>query len=243
MSSTLITDYIGTGLASARPASPPIAATALGFYFATDTGALSIWDGGWVTLAAVNLIPTARLIANTTGSNAIPVSTTLTALIDAAIGAAQGDILYRSATVWSVLAPATAGQMLITGGGSGNPSWTTAVSLSVAQSWTAAQRGAQVTLTDATSVASDFAVGNNFNLTIAGNRTLANPTNIVAGQEGRIVVKQDATGTRTLAYGSVWKFPGAVAPVLSTAANATDMLNYYVIDATHIAVSAQLAIA
>ena len=39
------------------------------------------------------------------------------------IGAVQGDILYRSATGWAVLAPGTAGQLLNTGGPAANPSW------------------------------------------------------------------------------------------------------------------------
>ena len=39
-------------------------------------------------------------------------------------------------------------------------------------------------------------------------------------------VKQDATGSRTLAYGSSYKFPGGVAPVLSTGPNDIDILTF-----------------
>ncbi len=54
--STVIIDYLGEGLAAARPASLPIAATALGLYFATDTGALSIWNGSaWVSASSSGL--------------------------------------------------------------------------------------------------------------------------------------------------------------------------------------------
>jgi len=60
-------------------------------------------------------------------------------------------------------------------------------------------------------------------LVLGGNRTLANPTNLVDGARLVIPLKQDATGTRTLAYGSKWKFAGG-APALSTAANAQDLL-------------------
>lgn len=114
-------------------------------------------------------------------------------------------------------------------------------SLSSAQSWTAAQRGTPVALTDAASVTSNFALGNNFTLTIGGNRTLGNPSNVVAGQAGQIVVTQDGTGSRTLAYASNWKFAGGVAPTLSTAAGAVDILSYYAFDSTHIAISPALA--
>lgn len=48
---------------------------------------------------------------------------TLTALIDAAIGSTQGNILYRNGTVWTVLAPGTAGHFLKTGGAGADPSW------------------------------------------------------------------------------------------------------------------------
>jgi hypothetical protein len=53
-SSTLITDYLGKGLAAARPSSPPVASGALALYLATDTGNLSRWDGSaWTSLSSV----------------------------------------------------------------------------------------------------------------------------------------------------------------------------------------------
>ena len=106
--------------------------------------------------------------------------------------------------------------------------------LGVAQAFTKAQRGTPVALTDAASVATDLALGNNFTLTLGGNRTLANPTNVVAGQSGSIVITQDATGSRTLAYGGYWKFAAGTAPSLTTTANAVDVLVYYVESATRI---------
>lgn len=81
-------------------------------------------------------------------------------------------------------------------------------------------------LTDGATITPDFNTGFSFHVTLGGNRTLANPTNIKAGQAGRIRVVQDGTGTRTLAYGSAWKFPGG-APTLSTAAGAVDVIAFY----------------
>ena len=50
MTSTLITQYIGKGTAGARPATPAVAAGTFAWYYATDTGALSYWDGAaWHT--------------------------------------------------------------------------------------------------------------------------------------------------------------------------------------------------
>lgn len=102
----------------------------------------------------------------------------------------------------------------------------------VAQSYTAAQRGSVVTLTPGATVTPDFAAGNNFSLALNQNTTLANPSNITAGQSGTISITQDATA-RTLAYGTYWFFEGGV-PTLGTTAGAVSALVYYVDSTTHI---------
>ena len=117
---------------------------------------------------------------------------------------------------------------------------TTVAGLAVAQSFTKAQRGTPVALTDAATVAVDLSLGNNFTVTLAGNRTLGAPTNVTAGQSGVIVVTQDGTGSRTLAYNSVYKFAGGTAPTLTTTASAVDVLAYYVESSTRITVTSLL---
>ena len=102
------------------------------------------------------------------------------------------------------------------------------------QSFTVAQRGSITALTDGATITPDFAAANNYSLAIGGNRTLANPTNLTAGQSGAIVITQDGTGSRTLAYGSYWKFSGGTAPTLTTTASAVDVLVYYVESSTRI---------
>ena len=119
-------------------------------------------------------------------------------------------------------------------------STTTLAGLAVAQSFTKAQRGTPVALTDAATVAVDLSLGNNFTLTLAGNRTLGAPTNVTAGQSGVIVVTQDSTGSRTLAYNSVFKFAAGTAPTLTTTASAVDVLAYYVESSTRITVTSLL---
>ena len=106
--------------------------------------------------------------------------------------------------------------------------------LSLAQSFTAAQRGTISALTDGATITADFAVANNFSVTLGGNRTLANPSNQTAGQSGCIWITQDGTGSRTLAYGSQWDFTGGTAPTLSTTAAAVDCLVYAVQSSTKI---------
>jgi len=91
------------------------------------------------------------------------------------------------------------------------------------------------TLTDGATITPDFAVGNNFSVTLGGNRTLANPSSVTAGQSGVIFITQDGTGGRTLAFGTSWDFPNAAAPTLTTTANAVDVLVYTVRNGTSIA--------
>lgn len=81
-------------------------------------------------------------------------------------------------------------------------------------------------LTSGATITPDFNAGANFTLTLADNATLADPSNLQAGDSGAIAITQDGTGSRTLAYGSKWKFPGG-APTLSTAAGAIDLLTYW----------------
>jgi len=120
-------------------------------------------------------------------------------------------------------------------------STTTLAGLSVTQSFTKAQRGTPVALTDGATIAVDMSLGNNFSVTLAGNRTLGDPTNVTAGQSGVIVVTQDGTGSRTLAYGgSKYKFAGGTAPTLTTTAAAVDVLAYYCESATRITVTSLL---
>jgi len=103
-----------------------------------------------------------------------------------------------------------------------------------AQTWTKGQRGEITALTSAATITPDFADSNNFSVTLDTNATLANPSNIVAGQSGCIWITQDGTGSRTLAYGADWEFTGGTAPTLSTAAGAVDCLVYAVQSSTKI---------
>jgi len=103
-----------------------------------------------------------------------------------------------------------------------------------AQTFTAAQRGTITALTDGATITPDFADSNNFSITLGGNRTLANPSNITAGQAGSIFISQDGTGSRTLAWGSYWDFSNGTAPTLTTTASAVDRVDYVVRSSTSI---------
>ena len=153
---------------------------------------------------------------------------------------------HSAAATYTLTLPNDTGTnaQVLTTNGSGTLTWSTpaaGVSLSAANTWTAAQRGAITTLTSSATVTPDFATSNNYTLTLGENLTLANPTNLTAGQSGSIFLVQDGTGNRTLGYGSYWDFAGAVAPTLSTAASAVDRIDYVVRSATSIHAVATLA--
>jgi trimeric autotransporter adhesin len=97
-------------------------------------------------------------------------------------------------------------------------------------------------LTDGATIAVNFNTAQNFIVQLAGNRTLENPTNCVAGQTGSIVIVQDGTGGRTLSYGTSWNFIGGTAPTLSTGVSAVDRIDYIVYTSTAVQAIASLDI-
>jgi len=63
-------------------------------------------------------------------------------------------------------------------------------------------------------------------LTLDGDLVIDNPTNLKAGGTYILYLVQDATGTRVPTFGSAYKFPDGIAPTLSTAANAVDIIAF-----------------
>ena len=71
-------------------------------------------------------------------------------------------------------------------------------------------------------------------ITLTGNVTFANPSNISAGQSGILFITQDGTGSRTAAFGSYWDFSDGTAPTLSTGANQVDVIAWIARTTTNI---------
>ena len=82
------------------------------------------------------------------------------------------------------------------------------------------------TLTDGATVNWNMNNGTVATLTLGGNRTMAAPTNLSV-RTFILVLIQDGTGSRTVTWNSVFKWPGGVAPVLSTAAGAKDVISMF----------------
>lgn len=85
----------------------------------------------------------------------------------------------------------------------------------------------QASLSDAATVNWNLAGQQSASITLAGNRALANPINMQAGEVYRLRVRQDATGGRTLAFGAAYKVPAEIAYALASAANAVTLLEFY----------------
>ena len=223
------------------------------------TGTLPIANGGTgttsttftnLTTNVTGTLPVANGgtgVTSSTGTVAVVLSTSPT-LVTPVLGVATATSVNKVA----ITAPATSATLTIADGKTLTASNTltlagtdattmtfptssaTVAGLGIVQTFTAAQRGTITALTDGATITPDFAATNNYSVTLAGNRTLANPTNITAGQSGSIFVSQDGTGSRTLAYGTNWDFAGGTAPTLSTAASSVDRIDYVVRTATSI---------
>ena len=81
----------------------------------------------------------------------------------------------------------------------------------------------EATLTDGTTVTWDASTAPVCKLTLGGNRTLSAPTNGATGQFISIAVIQDATGSRTLTWNSVYEFTADTAPTLTTTVSKADL--------------------
>lgn len=81
------------------------------------------------------------------------------------------------------------------------------------------------TLTDAATITVDAALGNDFTVTLGGNRTLGNPSNSTNGQKILFAIRQDGTGSRTLTLDTNYRFGSDITSItLSTGVNKTDYL-------------------
>ena len=82
---------------------------------------------------------------------------------------------------------------------------------------------AEATLTDGATITWNVGTSPVAKVTLGGNRTLSAPTNGATGQFISLAVIQDATGSRTLTWNSVYEFTGDTAPTLTTTASKADL--------------------
>lgn len=91
-----------------------------------------------------------------------------------------------------------------------------------------------VALTDAATIATDASLGSYFTVTLQGNRTLGNPTNMMDGQKVTWRFLQDAAGTRTITLDTAFRLGTDLTSVsIGTGANKASYLSarYHLADA------------
>jgi hypothetical protein len=180
-------------------------------------GDVTVTNLGLATLASPTLTGTPLSTTAAVDTNTTQIATTAYVLAQAS---ASTPVIDGTATIGTSTRFARADHI--------HPTDTSRAALATAQTFTAQQRGTISALTDGATITADFALANNFSVTLGGSRTLANPSNLTAGASGCIWITQDGTGSRTLAYGSQWDFTGGTAPTLTTTAAAVDCLVYSV---------------
>lgn len=104
------------------------------------------------------------------------------------------------------------------------------------QAFTGNQYTGVTTLSDGASIAIDASANNAFTVTLGGNRTLANATNVSAGMSWVLTVVQDATAGRTLAFGANYSGPGTSADLSSDTNGQKRVFAFYAISASEVVV-------
>jgi hypothetical protein len=137
-------------------------------------------------------------------------------------GPDPGQVLSRRKIVSGAVGVAAAGAVLAA---------STAAPASAAVQATTTESGALapsvVILTDAATIAVDASAGNDFRVTIAGNRIMGNPASPANGQQIIFQVTQGSGGPFTLSWGSSYEFSAELPqPSLSTTAGQTDLLGF-----------------
>jgi hypothetical protein len=116
--------------------------------------------------------------------------------------------------------------------------------LNASNTWSAGQAVNPVVLTPGATVTPNAAASNNFTLAPTSNFTMANPTNLKAGQTLNFWITQDATGSRVVTWGTQYEAAGGSSTLLlSTTANATDMVSCQADTTTSLTCSIQTAVA
>ena len=171
---------------------------------------------GRITAASTNAAPTAP-----TASYVAKGTVQITADTGLTISSGNLSGTLATNTVYGVVKSADVNNITITAGaidvGPNIPK------LNTVNTFTKAIRTTPSALTSSTSIALDASLSNVYTLTIGHNATLNNPTNLGAGRY-TFIIKQDATGSRTLTYGSSFIFPTGHDKVLSTAANSVNVV-------------------
>jgi hypothetical protein len=197
-------------------------AQALGVKWANATGGATgtvnsvTAANGTITIGGTGSAPTVA-VGTITESQVTSLTTDLAAKIAASTATTKGDLL------------AATGSASITRLGVGTNGFVLAAdsTQTAGLGWAAHSTTRVVALTDGATITVNADTTDEGTVTLGGNRTIANPTGTpVAGQKLILRLKQDATGSRTITWGAIYRFSGGSAPTLTSTAAKTDYLGF-----------------
>ncbi len=199
---------VTSGLVSVDPSTLVNATTSV-------KGVVQIGSGLAVTAGVVSIDPNALTVATTSVKGIVQVGS--------GINVAAGVISVPNATT-STPGVVQIGSGLVVAGGlvSSDPS---NPALNSNNAWNYGMATAPVVASVSGSYTLDCSLSNTFILTLTGNTTFNSFTNYVGGQIIKLVLIQDATGSRTATFQTEHVFDAAGGKTLSTAANAIDVVN------------------
>lgn len=167
-------------------------------------------------------------------TNLAELSTASAARSNLGLGTSTGAFLVPDKNLSDLTTAATARANLGLAIGTNVPALSATVLTTGSQSMAGGKSMAVVTLASTGQITPDLSAGNNFQLSMTVNTTLATPSNPTVGQEFRIAIFQNSTA-KTLAYNSTfYKFAAAGTATLSTNTSVgnTDVLRGYVMTTT-----------
>ena len=138
----------------------------------------------------------------------------------------SGDVVSRRKIFKNAVGVVAAGAV----GGAVLAEITASPASAAAQATTVASGGlspAVVHLTDAATIAVDASLGNDYRVTLGGNRTMGTPANPVNGAQIIFQITQGTGAPYTITWSSGYQFSaGLPQPTLSTSAGHTDLLGF-----------------
>ena len=197
---------------SAQPLGVKWSATGSGTGTVTSVTATN----GTIAVSGTATDPTIA-VGTITESQVTNLTTDLAAKLALSTATTKGDLLAATASA----------SITRLGVGSNGQVLTADSTQSTGLGWAAHSTVRVVALTDGATISVNADTTDIGKVTIAGNRTISNPTGTpAAGQQLILRIKQDGTGSRTITWGSAFRFSGGTAPTLTTTASKTDYLGF-----------------
>lgn len=207
-----------------------VSSTTLAFRLADDSADCPITAAGATFSGAVNItgLTASQIVGTDASKNLVSLAT-----VSGALGGTGVANTGFTITLGGNLVTSGAFGLTLTQTAATNvtlPISGTLVCLSLESAFTAQQYFAQQSLTDASTItwncSTQQAARVLLTSVVGETRVLGAPSNPKAGSTYTLIVVQSSTGSNALTFNAAYKFPGGIAPTLSTANNAVDILTF-----------------